>query len=234
MKKENISTVLRRRYLCDEVLNIIKKRIFSLEYNRGDRLLVESLAQQLDVSMTPVREGLKGLVAEGLVVYDGKSYSVFDPNEREMAEIFSIRRSLERLSAFLAAENMEISEIEALYSIFSESSISRCIVDHAELIRIDKLFHKKILEGSNNKRLKTMLGTIEEQCWLIRAWGYSRSFPRWYIEKTAEEHLAVLELIKNHNPEKAAITMEEHIINGEKRTWESLSENPFTDEIVSL
>ncbi|MBI9093873.1 MAG: GntR family transcriptional regulator [Sphaerochaeta sp.] len=215
-------------------MNIIKKRIFSLEYNRGDRLLVESLAQQLDVSMTPVREGLKGLVAEGLVVYDGKSYSVFDPNEKEMAEIFSIRRSLERLSASLAAENMKISDIEALYSIFSESSISRCIADHSEMIRIDKLFHKKILEGSNNKRLKTMLGTIEEQCWLIRAWGYSRSFPQWYIEKTAEEHMAVLELIKNHDPEKAAKTMEEHIINGEKRTWESLKEKLFTDEIVSL
>ena len=233
MKMEKNFTVLRRRYLCDEVMNIIKKRIFSIDYNRGDRLLVESLAQDLDVSMTPVREGLKGLVAEGLVVYDGKSYSVFDPNEKEMTEIFRIRRSLESLSASLAAENMDDSEIEALYSIFSESSISRCIVDHSELIRVDKLFHKKILEGANNKRLKTMLGTIEEQCWLIRAWGYSKSFPQWYIEKTAEEHLTVLDLIKNHDSEKASLAMEGHIINGEKRTWESLKENPFAEEIVS-
>ena len=231
MQRKNISTVLRRRYLCDEVMKTIKQRIFTLDFNRGDRLLVESLAQELDVSMTPVREGLKGLVAEGLVVYNGKGYSVFDPDEKDMAEIFGIRRSLEILSASLAAENMEASEIKSLYSSFSESSISRCIVDHSELIRIDKLFHKKILEGANNKRLKTMLGTIEEQCWLVRAWGYSKSFPRWYIERTAEEHLTVLEHIKNHESEKAALAMEKHLINGEKRTWESLQKLPFAGEI---
>lgn len=234
MNKQNKSTLLRRRYLCDEVMHIIKARIFSLEYNRGDRLLVETLAQELEVSMTPAREGLKGLVAEGLVVYDGKSYSVFDPDEAEMAEIFRIRRSLEMLSASLAAENMLASEIEDVYSLFSKASISHCLADHAELIRVDKLFHKKILEGSHNKRLKSMLGTIEEQCWLIRAWGYSKSFPKWYIEKTAEEHLTVLEHIKNHEPEKASSAMEGHLINGEKRTWESLKDNPFSDELLSL
>lgn len=234
MNEDTMSTVLKRRYLCDGAMNIIRKRIFSLEYGRGERLLVETLAQELEVSMTPVREGLKGLVAEGLVVYDRKSYSVFDPDAQEIEDIFRIRRSLEMLSASLAAENMKSSEIDALFDIFSESSISRCIDDHTELTRVDKLFHKKILEGSNNKRLNSMLGTIEEQCWLIRAWGYSKSFPRWYIEKTAEEHLTVLEHIKNRQPEKASAAMEAHLINGEKRTWESLGDNPFSDEIVCL
>lgn len=234
MNMQNMSTVLRRRYLCDEVMNIIKERIFSLQYDRGNRLLVEALAQELEVSMTPVREGLKGLVAEGLVVYDGKSYSVFNPDEKEMTDIFRIRRSLERLSASLAAEHMKASEIEALYPLFTESSISRCIADYSELIRIDKLFHKKILEGANNKRLESMLETIEEQCWLIRAWGYSKSFPKWYIEKTAEEHLEVLDTIKNHEVDKAAMSMEKHIIYGEKRIWESLKDIPFSDEIACL
>ena len=44
----------------------------------------------------------------------------------------------------------------------------------------------------------------------------------------------VLEHIKNREPEKASSTMEAHLINGEKRTWESLGDNPFSDEIVCL
>ena len=227
-------TVLKRRYLCDEVMNIIRNSIFALKYDRGERLLVETLAQELEVSMTPVREGLKGLVAEGLVIYDGKSYSVFDPDEKEIADIFRIRRSLEMLSASLAAENMQASEIEVLYSIFSESSRSLCISDQAEMIKIDKLFHKKILEGAHNKRLKIMLKTIEEQCWLIRTWGYSKSFPNWFIEKTAEEHVIILDSIRNHEPEKAALAMEKHIMNGEKRTWESLRGNSLSVENTSV
>ncbi|NCB00765.1 MAG: GntR family transcriptional regulator [Spirochaetia bacterium] len=222
MQKPILSTVLRRQYLCDEVMKTIKERIFSIEYNRGDRLIVETLSQELEVSMTPVREGLKALVSEGLVVYDGKSYSVFNPNVKEIADIFRIRRSMERLAASLASESMKVEEIEKLVALFSQEHISRHFSNKSELIRIDKLYHTKILEGADNKRLKTLLEPLQEQCWLIRAWGYSKTFPAWHVERTAEEHLRILAYIKDHQSDEAGIAMENHLINGEERTWESL------------
>jgi len=230
--KQDKRAVLLRRFLCDEVTRIIKERIFSLEYPRGSRLLVESLSQDLQVSMTPVREGLKSLVAEGLVVYDGKSYSVFNPTMKEIADIFCIRRSLEKLSASLAAEHMAEEDIDALLEMYGENNVHEYINNQSDLIRIDKIFHAKVLVGADNDRLETMLASVEEQCWLIRAWGYSNAFPPWYAEKTIEEHIGILNCMKKRNPMDAGNAMEQHILNGEQRTLESLKNSQLIFPIV--
>jgi len=62
----------------------LKDQILNLEYYPGDRLVVETLAKKINTSMTPIREGLRNLVFDGFVVYDGKSYSVFNPTKKEM------------------------------------------------------------------------------------------------------------------------------------------------------
>jgi len=221
-KRPEKSSILLRQYLCDEVTRIIKLRIFNLEYPRGSRLLVESLAQDLKVSMTPVREGLKSLVAEGLIIYDGKSYSVFNPTEKEIADIFNIRRVLERLSATLAARHMKESDLTYLLSMYRRDDVHRYMSEQSELIKTDKIFHAKIMEGANNPRLTNMLESVEEQCWLIRAWCYAEVFPKWYTERTIEEHLGILYAIKKRDEISAGVAMEHHISNGEKRTWEAL------------
>jgi|MTBAKSStandDraft_1061840.scaffolds.fasta_scaffold02805_6 DNA-binding GntR family transcriptional regulator len=221
-KRTQKSSVLLRQYLCDEVTRIIKLRIFNLEYPRGSRLLVESLAQDLNVSMTPVREGLKSLVAEGLIVYDGKSYSVFNPTEKEIADIFNIRRMLERLSASLAARHMEEADLTYLFGMYRRDDVHRYMGEQSELINVDKIFHSKILEGADNPRLANMLESVEEQCWLIRAWCYAQVFPKWYVERTIEEHLNILHAIKARDEQSAGAAMEQHIANGEERTWEAL------------
>ena len=214
--------VLSRQYLCDEVTRIIKLRIFNLEYPRGSRLLVENLAHDLSVSMTPVREGLRSLVAEGLVLYDGKRYSVFNPTEKEIDDIFNVRRMLERLSASLAARHMHEDEVSNLIGLFDGVALSTYIEDQSEFIKVDKLFHERILEGAENTRLGQMLATVVEQCWLIRAWCYSHVFPAWYVERTTAEHLSILKAIKERDEETAGLAMEQHIAHGEQRTWEAL------------
>ena len=177
MEQDTRPTLLSRQYLCDEVTRIIKLRIFNLEYPRGSRLLVENLANDLNVSMTPVREGLRSLVAEGLVLYDGKRYSVFNPTEKEINDIFNVRRMLERLAAMLAARHMREEDVTYLLELFNHDELPNYIENQAEFIKVDKIFHAKILEGADNARLGQMLATVVEQCWLIRRGVYSHVFP---------------------------------------------------------
>lgn len=222
MEQDTRPTLLSRQYLCDEVTRIIKLRIFNLEYPRGSRLLVENLANDLNVSMTPVREGLRSLVAEGLVLYDGKRYSVFNPTEKEINDIFNVRRMLERLAAMLAARHMREEDVTYLLELFNHDELPNYIENQAEFIKVDKIFHAKILEGADNARLGQMLATVVEQCWLIRAWCYSHVFPAWYVEQTTEEHIRILKAIREQDVDTSGLAMEQHIAHGEKRTWEAL------------
>ncbi|MBC7294664.1 MAG: GntR family transcriptional regulator, partial [Thermoleophilia bacterium] len=65
-----------RQSLSQQAGEAIKKRILSLDLPPGTRLVVDTLAEELGVSRTPVREALRELVSQGLVTYDGNSYTV--------------------------------------------------------------------------------------------------------------------------------------------------------------
>lgn len=225
---ENIDTqqfMLKRTYLSEEVANLIKEQIFALKYTSGSRLIVETLAQELRVSMTPIREGLKILVSQGLVVYNGKSYSVFNPSDKDIQNLFYIRRYLEKLSAFQAAENITQEQIKALKEKYEDYKNNKdAIAGFADLLNMDMWFHEKLAEATGNWRLKTMLKPVQEQCWLIRRWGFANFYSREIAERTVKEHLYVLESIIDKKPEEAEQRMHEHIIQGEKRTFETLKE----------
>ncbi len=214
----------RRRYLSEEAAELIKERIFRRRYAPGSRLIVENLAQDIQVSMTPVREGLKELVSQGLVVYDGKSYSVFNPSEKDILDLFLIRRYLEQLCAHEAAQHMDktvIDEMIEYYRSFQGSSLK----DSLDLVRIDMEFHQKLLEGADNQRLMNMLQVVQEQCWLIRLWGFSNVYSEEFAMSTVKEHLEVLESLKAGDPDHAEKVMRDHVIHGEQRTIETLKQN---------
>nr|WP_319473643.1 GntR family transcriptional regulator [uncultured Sphaerochaeta sp.] len=209
---------LSKRYLSDEVSNVIKEQIFNLQYHRGERLIVESLASQLGVSMTPVREGLKLLVGQGIVVYDGKSYAVFNPSRKEIQDIFSIRRYLEKLSAFAATERLTAEKLDALYTLqyhWGEQSD----VDLRQFIAFDIEFHTLLAKSSENERLLLMSLPINEQCHLLRLWSYEHNFPKENLAKTVEEHISILDAMKIGDAKKAEQLMDKHLLKGEQIAW---------------
>ena len=213
----------RRRYLSEEAARLIKDRIIKLKYPPGSRLVVETLAQQIKVSMTPVREGLKELVAQGLIVYDGKSYSVFNPTEKDIVDLFIIRRYLEQLSAYESAQFMSDEALDVLIKYYEEYKQKNGFSDFSDLIKMDMKFHRDILAGTNNSRLQNMLESIHEQCWLIRAWGFANTYTKEYAEKTVQEHLDVLYSIKSRDAKVAEMAMRDHLISGEERTFFTLN-----------
>ncbi len=223
MNSERTSfTIPRRRYLSEEVADIIKDRIFSLEFSPGERLIVDTLAQEIQVSMTPIREGLKELVSQGLVTYDGKSYSVFDPSPADVENLHRIRRYLEQLAASLAAERMDPEVVDGMMGMIREFVSSDKTGDSNTHIELDQLFHRSILEATGNERLQNMLSTIQEQTWLIRHWGFAHSYEQHIAEYASEEHLAILQAIRDRDPQKAEALMRDHLVHAEDMSRETL------------
>ena len=220
----------KRQYLSEKVATVIRDRIYSLEFKPGERLIVETLAQEMDVSMTPIREGLKELVAQGLVTYDGKSYSIMSPTKEEVINLHEIRNHLEQLSAYLAAEHMNSKTAKMLISQFKKFAESNSINDGTKLIQMDQHFHRSITENSDNARLKSMLETVQDQCWLIRHWGFAEFYDRHTAKETIKEHIEILEAIIAKDPEKAEGLMREHMKNTGVRELDHLKflESPLS------
>ena len=161
-----------RQSLSEQAADAIKSRILSLDFPPGMRLVVDSLAEELGVSRTPVREGLKALVSQGIVTYNGNSYAVTAYSRQDVENLFAIRRALEALAAFQAAQRMPAKALDDLRSLCEEGKQHIDAEDTELLITLDLRFHELIADGSGNERLVRLLDNLREQSWLIRRWGF--------------------------------------------------------------
>ena len=93
--------------LRDVVFNILRQAIITGEFAPGERLMEIALAERLGVSRTPVREAIRKLELEGLVVMiPRKGAEVAKITEKDLRDILDVRCALEELSASLAAEKI--------------------------------------------------------------------------------------------------------------------------------
>ncbi len=207
------------RSLSEKAMVMIRERIFALEFSPGERLVVDKLAEDIDVSRTPIREGLRLLVHQGLVTYDGKGYSIFHPTARDVEEIIVLRQSMESLAARLAAEHMEEAEIKRLLEIWSGYNADPSSKAQGE---VDMEFHEAILKSADNHRLERVVGEMRGQFRLIRNWMADNLADGPVNRETVGEHLKVLNCIAARDSEGAAQAMHEHIENSRKRTIHNL------------
>ena len=211
-----------RQSLSQQAAEAIKARIFSLDLPPGSRLVIDDLASTLGVSRTPVREGLRELISEGLVTYDGNTYAVTTFTRPQIEDLFAIRRVLEALAASQAAQRMSPGAVEELRALVQQGANRIAAGDTEFLISSDMRFHGDIAAGANNPRLRQLLGSLREQSWMIRRWGFLKRLAEPVETATVEEHLAILERLAGHDGAGAAALMEEHLRKGERRTLEWL------------
>ena len=101
--------------LRDLVFENLREAILKGDLNPGDRLMEVQLANKLGVSRTPVREAIRKLELEGLVIMlPRKGAYVADMSLKDIIEVLEIRASLEGLAAYLASERMSDEDIKKL------------------------------------------------------------------------------------------------------------------------
>lgn len=148
----------------DIAYDYIRKRILNGTYLTGQSLMTKDLAAEIGVSRTPVRDALRQLEADGLVVIRAHlGASVKTMTFREFKEMCGLRLALETYAAGLAAEsrtNDELREISlALDAMrqFTDQHLASSVTDHAtieELKREDVRFHIAIIGAAKNELLK--------------------------------------------------------------------------------
>ena len=210
--KVNINEYLPLR---DVVFNTLRQAILKGELEPGERLMEIQLAKRLGVSRTPIREAIRKLELEGLVVMvPRKGAYVAGLSSEDVKEVLEIRAVLEGLAASLAAKNASAADIEQLQEIVEKFKVAAEEKDVVKLINFDSDFHDVMYRASKNKKLIQLISALREQVQRFRVAYFTKIRS---TQTLIEEHKDLVSSIVNNEPDRARAIAEKHISTTEKR-----------------
>jgi DNA-binding GntR family transcriptional regulator len=150
--------------LGEVVFEYLRNAILAGELKPGERLMEVTIADQLGVSRTPVREAIRKLEKESFVIMiPRKGAYVADLTKKDIMEVLEIRKELEGFAAYLAAERMTLAEKEALGRVVEHFNESLINMDKKSMIESDNEFHSFIFESTKNQRLINIIYDLHDQ-----------------------------------------------------------------------
>jgi DNA-binding GntR family transcriptional regulator len=205
----------------------VRAAIVENRYAPGQRLIEQRIAAELGLSRTPVREALRILEAEGLVVSERNRGATVRPlSPTEVVDLYGLRIRLESYAAELAAERITGPELGALADAADAFGAVRHDVDVSTLEGVRRLneanrgFHDRILAGARHDRLATMLARTVDIPLVFQAF---RSFGPGEIERSDTFHHLIVDAITRRDGARAAALMAEHIAQGRDAVLDSIS-----------
>ena len=209
-------------HLRDVVFNTLRRAILKGELKPGERLMEIALADKLGVSRTPIREAIRKLELEGLVVMaPRKGAKVASITERDLSDVLEVRKGMEVLAISLACKRITGEELEKLETI--EQSFQKLIESGnlTELAEMDVKFHDTIYQATNNQRLVQLLNNLREQMYRYRM-EYLKDIA---VRRTlAEEHKAICRALRERDEQQAEQYVSIHIDNQQKAIIRSLNQ----------
>jgi DNA-binding GntR family transcriptional regulator len=142
---------------------VLREAILSNILSPGARLRADELAKGLSVSKTPVREALRKLQAEDLIVSVGNALTVKVLSEKQLLEIYYTREALEGMAARLAAENAGPLDLTTLSAILHDIEAAHARSNVAELRHFTGEFQLAAFRAGRNDYLYGLLSSIQEK-----------------------------------------------------------------------
>ena len=155
--------------LRDVVFNTLRQAILRGELKPGERLMEIALSQRLGVSRTPVREAIRMLEQEGLVIMiPRKGAQVAEISEKDLKDVLEVRLGLEELAVRIACQRITEEELEELEQAVKEFEEAMKRDDLGALAAADVKVHEVIYGSTHNKRLVQIISNIREQMYRYR------------------------------------------------------------------
>ena len=208
--------------LRDVVFNTLRRAILKGELEPGERLMEIALANKLGVSRTPIREAIRKLELEGLVVMiPRKGAEVARITEKDLRDVLEVRTSLEKLAIELACDRITEDDIYDLKLACKNVEESFGKDDLTTIAEKDVAFHDIIFRSTKNARLIQILNNLREQMYRYRL-EYLKDTQSH--DRLVEEHQRIVDAIIDKNKEEAVRLIQEHIYIQELTVIKKLQE----------
>lgn len=177
----------------------------------GDLLGELALAEEFEVSRTPIREALKQLEREGLVeIRPRVGTFVRKPTEREILELFQLKESLEGLAAGLLAQRGDVPELRSLiHNVESERDVVRA-GDRAAYAALVHDFHRTLVAGADNQKLSEHYELLMNQLAYHRIVKQTLQLPG-RLDHSFSEHARIVEALQSKDPLAAELATRRHV-----------------------
>ena len=202
---------LNYKTLRQEVVDEIRQGILTGDFQAGERIKENEMAQQLGVSRGPVREALRQLEQEGLVVMiPRRGAQVANITEKDLNDVLEVRIALENVAIEKACARMTEEEMRRLWLAAKEFEHTIAEGNLVKLAEADVAFHEVIYQASDNKRLIQVLNNMREQIYRYRVEYLKEGETRDVLVK---EHEELTKAIRERDVERAKQLSFQHIEN---------------------
>ena len=213
--------------LRDVVFKTLRQAILKGELEPGERLMEIQLAERLGVSRTPIREAIRKLELEGLVLMiPRRGAEVAKISEKNLRDVLEVRRSLEELAIDLACQRIQEEELETLREAQKEFAAAVAAGDAVEIAQTDEKFHEIIYSGTGNQKLMQILSNLREQMYRYRLEYIKDANKRQIL---LVEHEQILKALSLRHVQEAMLAVREHIDNQEITVLKNLKEQEEND-----
>ena len=205
-----------KQSLTAKVYDYIRNGILDGSYKDGDYLVETRLADELQVSRTPIREALKQLELEGLAMsMPNRGVVVKAISQSDIDDMYNIRQILEGLAASWAAQRRTQEQLDALSEKIDFMDFYTGRGGAEQLSRLDNEFHELIYKACDSRMLSHILASLHQNTRSART--SSLTVPS-RPNDSLKEHKAVFAAIKAGDPEAAKEAMENHVKNAHSAT----------------
>ncbi|MEW6623921.1 MAG: GntR family transcriptional regulator [Bacillota bacterium] len=200
--------------LLDDILNGV--------YQPGETLVESKLAEKLGVSRTPIREAIKQLELEGLVTpLPNRRVIVQGVTEKDIDDIYMIRKRLEGLAARWAVANITEEELDDLKKTMDLMEFYTEKGQLEQVQELDAKFHSIIFQASKSKPLRFVLSNFHQ---FVRKARGDSLMVTGRLHKALEEHRNILKAIISNDPEAAEQAMKRHVLSAKDNLFKHKNE----------
>lgn len=200
--------------LRDVVFNTLRQAILTGEMKPGERLMEIHLANKLGVSRTPIREAIRKLELEGLVIMiPRRGAEVAQITWKNLKDVLEVRKALDVLAIELACERMTQEELQKLCKACEAFKDATKNGDLRKIAESDVALHDIIVYSTRNNRLIQLVNNLSEQMYRYR-FEYIKDVSQH--ERLVKEHNDIYESILKKNKKAAADAVRRHIDNQEE------------------
>lgn len=216
---------LKRERAVDAVYKVLRQAILSSSIKPGERLHIDELSEKLGVSLTPVRNAIQQLEAEGLVEVRPRSGTfVASLSPKDIEETFDIRCALECLAAERAVERVTAADLKRLKLVIqSLKKPVRTEEDRMQHEKDNSDLHLSLMQISGNSRLLEVYSSLNAHLKIARIhMGYDSGLSR--LKADQSEHEAIFDALEARDSAKLTDAIRRHITRARDSLIASLKE----------
>ncbi|WP_406148704.1 GntR family transcriptional regulator [Streptomyces sp. NBC_01012] len=197
-----------QRGLGVQIAEVLRERLLTGRLHPGTRINEVVLARELGTSRGPLREAVRQLVSEGLLVHTpNRGATVFAAEPDDVAALFELRMALEAASVRLAAERRDDKSVAALHAACARAR--KTIQGGRRLVhRLDLDFHRTLTDTARSPRIAEQLWRVQQQIILLRS---PLDVPAAHTAGSLDDHEEIAAAVADGDGERAAALMHLHL-----------------------